>query len=88
MTKIKEDGTYPYQPANGTEGEMFMEQFCYRCKKDEAYWQSEGEDMGCPIIILTMTYNPEDAEYPHEWIADDACGLVNPRCTAFEKMEG
>lgn len=24
----------PYQPANGTEGEFFKGQFCYRCRKN------------------------------------------------------
>jgi hypothetical protein len=25
----------PYRPSNGTEGEYFQEEYCYRCKHDD-----------------------------------------------------
>ena len=76
---------YPYRPPNGTTGEIFMEAFCYRCKRDEEF-QKKRDGGGCPIIITTMLYDADDKHYPPEWISDDACGLVNPRCTAFEPI--
>jgi hypothetical protein len=67
----------PYRPSNGTEGEFFMAQFCYRCSKHD----TEG---GCPIQFATMSYEITDAEYPKEWIYD-ADGKET--CTAFESKE-
>jgi len=34
-----------YLPSNGTEGEGFMEDFCYKCSKEKR----------CPILLKTMT---------------------------------
>ena len=64
-----------YRPANGTEGDFFMEDWCYRCTKDS-------DANLCPIIGRTMAYGINEAGYPTEWIMDDDGD--NPRCTAFE----
>lgn len=88
MTERKKDGTYPYRPANGTEGDFFMERFCYRCKRDEKFQKTMDAEDGCTIIAASMMFEPKESGYPKEWIADDACGLENPRCTALEKIEG
>jgi hypothetical protein len=82
MSEQRQDGFYPYQPANGIEGEMFMEKFCYRCKHDDKFQKGE-TDLGCPLIRDSMIYHTGDKEYPEEWISDDACGLKSPRCTGF-----
>lgn len=58
-----------YRPANGTEGDIFMESFCDRCVN--------GAD--CEIQDATMAFDVDDPEYPAEWIEDDD----GPRCTAF-----
>ena len=79
--------THPHRPSNGTEGEMFMESFCYRCKRDAKFQRTQDGEDGCPIILATMTYDTTDAEYPKEWISDDPVGLVNPRCAAFEEID-
>jgi len=63
-----------YRPSNGTEGEFFMEQFCYRCTKYE--W-----DKGCDIQLRTMFFDVEDDEYPQEWQYDET---GKPTCTDFE----
>lgn len=63
--------TKPYQPSNGSEGEIFCERFCYRCTHDV--------DENCPILARTLICEPDDADYPIEWIEDEA----GPRCTAF-----
>lgn len=66
-----------YQPSNGCEGEMFMERFCYRCKK-------ETPDSPCEIIALSMCYEPKDEEYPRAWKYD---GEGCPTCTEFEAAD-
>ena len=65
----------PYRPSNGTEGEMFMAEFCDRCSKC---------DVGCQIIVASMAFEKDDPEYPKEWVFDsEGC----PTCTAFEESE-
>ena len=68
-----------YRPSNGTEGEMFMAEFCERC-------MHEGDDEKCcDILMRSMCYSKDDPEYPEEW-RFDATG--NPTCTAFvERIE-
>lgn len=87
MSEQRPDGLYPYRPSNGTEGEMFMERFCYRCATDEDYQDEVPGAKGCLIILMTMCKDVDEIGYPPEWVSDDAVGLVNPRCTAFEGME-
>jgi hypothetical protein len=73
----------PYRPANEVESDTFMEHFCYRCKRDEQFKETQdGWIGGCPIIAATMAYNLNDPDYPKEWITDDD----GPRCTAFEEV--
>lgn len=64
-----------YRPSNGTEGEMFMSDWCARCTKDKP-------PHGCQIIALTMALEVDHPDYPAEWVEDDDGS--NPRCTAFE----
>lgn len=64
----------PYRPSNGTEGEMFMSRFCYRCQHDE------DEEEPCPILTMTFALPIEDPDYPKEWVHDRN---GNPDCTAF-----
>ena len=62
-----------YQPANGTEGECFMEAWCHHCER-------EGGSKVCGILTNTMVYDVTDVNYPKEWIYG-ADGI--PACTAF-----
>lgn len=66
----------PYQPSNGTEGEMFMERWCHRCMKDE--------NQDCDIIARTFVYDVKDPDYPKEWRWN---GKGQPECTAFEEKK-
>lgn len=65
-----------YRPANGSEGDWFINKFCCHCKHSD----SEGF---CPIQDRTMVFDVDDKRYPKEWIAED--GYRNPRCTKFER---
>ena len=87
MSERNPDGMYPYRPPNGTEGAMFEARFCERCKRDEKYGETEDGADGCKILTAVYRYDYDDPKYPKEWISDDAVGLVNPRCTAFEEAE-
>lgn len=70
-----------YRPANGTEGEIFISQFCCTCARSEHLQPGAAEDApaGCPILDLTFIHDVDDPKYPDEWIEDDE----GPRCTAY-----
>ena len=75
--RVKATGRRAYRPSNGTEGDIFMREFCHRCTKDNP----ETEDY-CPIIARTMCFDVDDENYPGQWIyGDDG----RPRCTSFER---
>ena len=64
-----------YRPSNGTEGEIFMSQYCNRCIHDDIE-----NNKGCTIIAFSMAYFVSDPEYPKQWIyGDDG----KPTCTKF-----
>lgn len=71
----------PYRPSNGTEGMMFEDEFCERCKHDEIYNRTGDIDYACMIHTLILIHQPGDPEYPVEWDHDFK---GRPRCTAFE----
>jgi len=66
-----------YRPSNGTEGEMFMEQFCYQCTHDHV------DGPYCDIIARTMAFDADDPEYPEEWIMND--NFADAKCTKFKQ---
>lgn len=74
-----------YRPSNGSEGSLFIEQWCGSCARDPVL--SEGKDPElcddsdfCPIAPMSMAYGVNDAEYPKQW-RYDAGG--HPCCTAW-----
>lgn len=64
----------PYCPSNGTEGAMFLEYFCEKCKY---YGDDEPE---CDILSKTFIYDKDNEQYPKEWIYDEE---GNPTCTKY-----
>ncbi len=69
---MRDRAGWPYQPANGTEGMIFMDSWCSGCVKDSP-------DDHCPIIAATMSLRPDDPSYPKEWTyGEDG----QPKCTA------
>lgn len=72
--KIPQAAGKSYRPANGTEGEIFMGQYCYQCRLYDE----------CEIWMDTMLYNKECPDYPKEWVFDKE-GV--PTCTAFVKED-
>lgn len=66
-----------YRPSCGTEGMCFQEDWCGNCTKN----RPNAKDGGCKIIVATLIYDVEDADYPPEWRYDDD---GRPICTAFK----
>lgn len=71
----------PYQPSNGTEGEMFMHMWCSGCERDRAFREDPDNNDGCEIAANVMAYRVSDPKYPAEW-RYDAEGT--PKCSAWE----
>ena len=59
-----------YRPGNGSEGDVFLDQFCHRCVKYD----------DCEILLMSMCFDVDEPEYPEEWQETD----TGPTCTAFE----
>ena len=70
----------PYRPSNGDEGMWFMDKFCDRCRRDDAFQRGKGDS--CPIAAASLAFLIGEPGYPSEWIENDS----GPRCTAFEPM--
>jgi hypothetical protein len=78
--------TKPYRPSNGTEGMMFEDRFCDRCKRDAKYRRTQDGKDGCRILALVGAYQAHEPEYPKEWVQNahgDPYGAT-ARCTAFQ----
>jgi len=71
-----------YCPSNGTEGMMFMSQFCDQCEHEKFTHTQDHDDKQCPILSATMVNDPSDPEYPEAWTYDEA---GNPTCTEFKQ---
>ncbi len=76
--------TKKYRPSNGTEGDIFEDRFCNRCKREAKFRRTEDGSDGCSILMKVMAYAVDDPKYPAEWIVNlhDPYGST-ARCTAF-----
>jgi len=68
----KERAGQKYRPSNGTEGDMFMYQYCRRCRKYD----------NCDLVSLSILHDVDDPEYPEEWQYGEN---GQPVCTELEK---
>lgn len=65
----------PYCPSNGSEGDGFMEAYCYKC-----FYEDGDKEGTCQILSDAMSYFMDEEGYPVEWIF----GQDNyPTCTKF-----
>lgn len=72
---------FKWVPSNGTEGEIFQDEWCARCQRDAAFRAAPDSGQGCEILASTMwTTGIGDPDYPDEWTNRDG----EPKCTAFE----
>lgn len=44
----------PYIPSNGTEGDMFMQAFCFQCKNEKYSYTMNTDDPTCEILTGSM----------------------------------
>ena len=56
-----------YQPSNGTEGDMFISQYCSQCKHERFIHSQQDGDKTCDILTRTMCHSVNEPEYPEEW---------------------
>ncbi|WP_395109831.1 hypothetical protein [Actinomadura sp. SCN-SB] len=64
--------------SNGTEGECWMGQHCYRCVNDKPAREGREQD-GCVLILVAL-----DQRTPAEWIEDQPFSLYHRyRCLYF-----
>ena len=67
-----------YRPSNGTEGMIFVNQWCCRCRNDP------GQGIGCNQIIGASLMNNVDSPlYPKEMQCRLVDGVLSTRCTSF-----
>ena len=68
----------PYRPRNGSEGEIFIGQWCATCEHERARRDDPDAD-GYDIVTMTMALAANHPDYPKEW----QIGPNGPRCTAY-----
>ena len=70
--------------SNGTEGEIYQEQYCYRC-------QNWNDEKGCPIMDLHLLWNYDAIDEPAKEMALDTFiprskdGIGNEQCLMFKE---
>ena len=75
--ELKENAGKKWRPSNGTEGQIFMEEYCYNCIHDDP-----DNRVYCNIIAESMAYETDDPQYPKEWqIGKDG----QPICTNYKQ---
>ncbi len=77
--------TKKYRPSNGTEGMIFEDRFCDRCKREAKYRRTHDGADGCMIATRAHAYDVNDDKYPTEWVVNrfDPTDMT-ARCTAFQ----
>lgn len=70
-----------WQPSNGTEGEIFIEEHCMICRHCNP--DPEGKKQ-CEILCKTMVYDISDEKYPKEWQLNEE---EEPICTNWVKWD-
>lgn len=79
LDAIRADATNRSPFSNGTAGEMWMGEWCYRCKRDAAF-QAGDSDQGCPLLLVALTQKT-----PKEWAET---GLQDYHCSEFKPLGG
>lgn len=65
--------------SNGTSGEMWMGEWCYRCTIDGPFQRDQAAE-GCPILYVALT-----AKTPAEWTE---VGMQDYTCSEFDEDHG
>ncbi len=70
-----------YRPSNGTEGMIFIAQFCETCVNEEFMHTQDDKSVKCGILSLTYICNLDHPKYPSEWTYDQD---GKPTCTRYK----
>ena len=65
--------------SNSTSGEMWMGDWCYRCKVDAPFQRDEAPE-GCPLILVALL-----DKTPAEWTET---GMQDYHCSEFVEVTG
>jgi hypothetical protein len=65
--------------SNSTSGEMWMGEWCYRCKVDAPFQRDEAPE-GCPLILVALL-----DKTPAEWTET---GIQDYHCSEFDEDHG
>jgi hypothetical protein len=65
--------------SNSTSGEMWMGEWCYRCKVDAPFQRDEATE-GCPLILVALI-----DKTPAEWTET---GTQDYHCSEFDEDHG
>lgn len=74
-----EDGT-KYCPSNGTEGDIFMSHFCFKCIRHPISSEAKTQ---CRILMKSFFHKIHEKEYPKQWRYKNG----RPLCTSFKSRE-
>lgn len=67
-----------YRPSNGTDGDIFVSQWCSQCIHEQGFRDGTGD--GCAILAAAFAHDVDSPEYPMEWTLDSE---ANAECPAF-----
>ena len=73
-----------YRPSNGTEGMIFVDEYCSHCIHEKFMHTQVHGDLQCEIFDKTLIYDVKDKEYPEEWTYDENGHGI---CTKFKKFD-
>lgn len=76
----------PFRPSNGTEGDIFMDSFCFNCIHERwTHRQNEDRDEDkCEIMSRSLLYDANDDRYPKEWVYNEEGW---PVCAKWKKFD-
>lgn len=69
-----------YRPSNGTEGDIFVNEWCAFCAHNPTNNEAENQ---CETLFKSFVYGIEEEEYPNEWRYIDG----RPGCTRFQQRD-
>ena len=73
-----------FRPSNGTEGMIWMEEFCYCCIHEKWSHTQDNNDQKCDIMSRSILYEKKEEGYPTEWVFDPEGW---PVCTDWKKWD-
>jgi len=73
-----------YRPSNGTEGMLFISDFCENCIHEKFMHTQDHNDKQCDILDRSFLHEVDEPEYPSEWTYDED---GSPTCTAHVKWD-